>query len=180
MRFCLSVCLLPSSCWWTCKVDSNFPSCVTRWCIWIRGGADSGTPWYCLQRRAWQVGVALGRSGPVRSFPRWDTPQNDHDSAAAKGPLLEITRFKPPSLNPSIRTPNTCRPSRKTRPKSCGSKIRISERAQYLWPTLWEPNGARIWVTSFCWSQERSTQLTRGCVTLLIELQWDHCFWWTT
>ena len=59
----------------------------------------------------------------MRSCPWWDTPQIDHDSADAKGPTLDITHFRPPSLNPSIRTPNTCGPRRAQRVVNRRSKL---------------------------------------------------------
>ena len=68
-----------------------------------------------------------------------DTPQYVHDSADARRPTLEITRFGPPSLNLSTCIPSTCGLRKRTRQTSCRWKIRISERAR----SMFEANAAR-------------------------------------
>ena len=182
MRFCLSVCLLPSPCRWTCKAGSNFPP-VTGWCIWIRGVADSGTPWYLSSEASmagwgrtgafWprEVVSSVGHTSERSRFSRWEGPNaRDHAfQVAFPEPVDPCTKY--------LRSPPGRRAQRVVARRSEFQTV-LSICGQRSGNQM-EPGYGRTRKTSLCWRQERSTKPTRGFVTLLMEPQWSHCIWWT-
>ena len=89
MRFCLSVCLLPSPCRWTCKAGSNFPCdrvvyldsrCRRQWNSMVLSSEASMAGWG-RTGAFWprEVVSSVGHTSERSRFSRWEGPNaRDH------------------------------------------------------------------------------------------------------